>query len=325
MAITSSTLKFDRQFEVPILLLGFNRPEECRQIISSLREVGAKYVYFSVDGPRIDSEADISKVEMVRNLKDLFDWGCDLHIRFLSENLGCKLAISSGITWFFENVEEGIILEDDCLPNQDFFYFCEKMLTKYRYSENIMHISGSSYLPSNIVHRTNHYFSALHDVWGWATWKRAWDLFEIDIEYPDTKSERLLLNKYFKSKKVARWFHRYLEDSKSPTCSLWSTYWVFAIISKNALGVTPVVNLVRNIGFDGQATHGTNDSFQLYNQYLLKKLPELPDPVEVSAARDLDKIRFKLIQQTDPALKFFNSAINRIRRIPNKIARFLKP
>ena len=325
MTMTNSGEVLGSTFEVPVLILAFNRPEECRKVISVLREVGAKNVYFSVDGPRLNSDADIAKVEMVRQLQELFDWGCDLHIRFLNENLGCKLAISSGISWFFDNVDEGIILEDDCLPNQDFFHFCERMLTNYRYSENIMHISGTSYLPSNIEFSTNHYFSALHDVWGWATWKRAWDYFNIDIEYPDEKSEYELLNNYFGSRKVSKWFHRYLEDSKSPTCTLWSTYWSYALIVRNALSVAPVVNLVSNIGFAREATHGSDTSFQLYNQFPRKSLPELPDPIEIRVSQNLDRIRFRMIQRTDPALKFLGSTRSRIRRIPSKISRLLDP
>ena len=310
-------------FEVPVLLLGFNRPEECRQVILSLRDIGAKKVYFSVDGPRLNSAADIPKVEMVRQLKNLFDWGCELHVRFLSENLGCKLAISSGVSWFFENVDEGIILEDDCLPNKDFYYFCERMLDKYRYSDDVMHISGTSYLPSDIGYPNNHYFSALHDVWGWATWKRAWDYFSIDIEYPDKTSEEKLLNNYFESTKVANWFHQYLEDSKSPTCTLWSTYWSYALITRNALCVAPIVNLVRNIGFEREATHGTDKSFQLYNTFPLKSLPELPDPSEIKVSRELDRARFHLIKKTDPSLKFLGGIRIRIKRIPRKILRLL--
>lgn len=322
MTMTNRKTNLDSSFEVPVLLLGFNRPEECRQVILSLREVGAKKVYFNVDGPRTNSHSDIQKVEKVRQLSNLFDWDCELHIRFLNENLGCKLAISSGISWFFENVDEGIILEDDCLPNRDFYYFCERMLEKYRSSYNVMHISGTSYLPSNIEYRTNHYFSAIHDVWGWATWKRAWDHFSINIEYLDKKSEEELLNNYFGSKKVANWFHGYLENSKSTTCTLWSTYWSFALITRNALSVAPIVNLVRNIGFQSEATHGTDKSFQLYNVFPLKSLSNLPDPLDISVSRDLDRARFRLIKKTDPALKFLGVLRVRMKRVPRKISQF---
>lgn len=323
MQIASGTPNSVVGFEVPILLLGFNRPEECQRVIASLREVRAKNVYFSVDGPRPNSQADITKVETVKALKELFDWGCELHVRFLDENLGCKLAISSGISWFFENVEEGIILEDDCLPNKDFFYFCKRMLEKYRYTENIMHISGTSYLPSNRNYKTNHYFSALHEVWGWATWKRAWNYFEINIQYSDKKSEFQLLHDYFRSSKVAKWFQRYLEDSKSPTCSLWSTYWSYSLIIRNAVSVAPIVNLVSNIGFDRMATHGTSKSFQLYNHFPAESLPNLPDPQKIEVSRSLDEIRFRLIRKTDPSLRYFGKARSKIRRAPNKILRVL--
>ena len=323
MPMTNRDTNVGAGFEVPVLLLGFNRPEECRQVILSLREIGAKKVYFSVDGARLNSDSDIPKVEMVRQLRKLFDWECELHVRFLNENLGCKLAISSGVSWFFENVDQGIVLEDDCLPNRDFYYFCERMLDKYRFDDEVMHISGTSYLPSDIDYGNNHYFSALHDVWGWATWKRAWNYFSIDLEYSDKKSEKTLLKNYFGSKKVANWFHRYLEDSKSPTCTLWSTYWSYTLITRNALCVAPVVNLVRNIGFESKATHGTDKSFQHYNAFPLRSLPNFPDPLEIKVSRDLDRARFRLIKKTDPALKFLGVIRIRIKRISGKILRLL--
>lgn len=321
MSSGSKDAQLESGFHVPILLLGFNRPEECLQVISALREIGAKKIYFSVDGPRLNSDSDSLKVEMVRQLQSQFDWGCELKTRFLDENLGCKLAISSGISWFFENVDEGIILEDDCVPNMDFFIFCERMLEKYRSSDKVMHISGTSYLPSSKDHSSNHYFSTLHDVWGWATWKSAWDYFTINIKYPDKESEDKILINYFGSKKVAKWFHRYLEDSKSPNCTLWSTYWSYALITKNALSVAPVVNLVQNIGFREGASHGSDDSFKLYNTFPMKSLPDFPDPLEIEISRNLDSARFRLIKKTDPALRTLGILRARSARIPGKIFR----
>ncbi len=308
-------------FEVPVLILGFNRPEDCRKVIQELRKIKAKEVFFSVDGPRPGSVTDPDRVRAVQELTSLFDWDCNLHVRFLNENLGCKLAISTGITWFFENVEEGIILEDDCVPNRDFFQFCRRMLSKYRDNENVMHISGTSYLPKHSNPDYNHYFSSLHEVWGWATWKRAWKHFDLNIKYLEPSKEFSLLRNYFGSRLVAKWFQRYIEDSKSPTCTLWSTYWSYAIIERGALSITPCVNLVQNIGFQENATHGDHDSFKLYNDYKVERLPELPDPLTISVDRHLDSLRFKVIKKTDPSLRFLAGTRTRVQRIPRKVQR----
>jgi GR25 family glycosyltransferase involved in LPS biosynthesis len=311
-------------FDVPVLILGFNRPEDCRKVIQELRKIKAKEVFFSVDGPRHGSVTDPDRVREVQELSSLFDWDCNLHVRFLKENLGCKLAISTGITWFFENVEEGIILEDDCVPSHDFFQFCRRMLSKYRDVERVMHISGTSYLPKHSNPNHNHYFSSLHEVWGWATWKRAWKHFNLDIEYLEKAEELTLLRNYFGSRSVARWFQRYVDDSKSPTCTLWSTYWSYSIIERDALSITPCVNLVQNIGFQENATHGDHDSFRLYNAYKVGKLPQLPDPPTISVDRHLDSLRFKVIKKTDPSLKFLGAARIRIKRIPSKVQKFFR-
>lgn len=311
-------------FEVPVLLHGFNRPLEFCQFILSLREISAKNVYFSLDERRFNSNSDNLKVAMVRQLKILFNWECELHPRFLNENLGCKLAISTCISWFFENVNEGIILKDDSLLNKDFDFFCELMFDRNRYSDDTIYISGTPFVPIGIVYRNNGFFSALQDFWGWAIWKRARSFFNIYIEYHDKNSETEILNNYFGSKKLSRWFHRYFEDSKSSTYTLFSTYRTFSLITRKALSIDLRINLVTNIGFKKEVTHGKDKSFQLYNTFHRESLPNLPDHLEIQVFRNLDRAGFLLIRSTDPELNILGIIRIRIKRISREFLRFLQ-
>ena len=121
----------DASFDVPILVLAFNRPERLRGLIARLREVRPAFLFLSVDGPRQNNESDERLVAEVHKLVADIDWPCDVHTNFRSENLGCGKAVSTGIDWFFQHVDSGIILEDDILPNADFFTFCRQLLTRY--------------------------------------------------------------------------------------------------------------------------------------------------------------------------------------------------
>lgn len=290
-------------FSTPVLLLGFNRTQGLELIIQELRTINAKRIFFSVDGPRLNNPGDEEAVEAVRNLRCLIDWDCQLEVRFLEDNLGCKLAVSSAIDWFFDLIPSGIILEDDCVPVQDFFYFCEKMLKLYENNPHIMHISGSCYSDAAKNVQFNHYFSSLTDVWGWATWKHAWDYFE--LEMPSWSKAKALdtFSAYFKSEEVANWFYKYYYGALDSKASVWATQWGFAIIKNRGLSVVPTSNLVKNIGFNSQSTHATNKSFSAYSNYSTESLKRLPNPKVIEIDYDLDNSRFAMIKRTDPIFR----------------------
>src|SRR6185503_8669515 len=173
-------------FDVPILLLVFNRPETTKRVFERIREIKPSKLFVAADGYRPEKEGEKEKCEEVRNLvMNSIDWPCEVKSLFRNSNLGCGPAVSEGITWFFEHVEEGIILEDDILPSRSFFGFAKELLKLYRNDESVWHIGGNSYNPYKM--KADYYFSAYPHIWGWATWRRAWNNYRYELDDIDHK------------------------------------------------------------------------------------------------------------------------------------------
>lgn len=289
----------------PVLVIAFNRAGSTRQVIQALIDSGVQEIYFAVDGPREFSIEDKIRVAEVRNLVLEFGEAIQFHTLIRPSNLGCRLAVTEAITWFFSQVDRGIILEDDCVPSSDFIVFSSRMLEKYKENESIMHVGGSSYLGDGNNYPYNHYFTSFHEVWGWATWGRAWKHFQIDPGSTSEEENSLLLN-HFKSKKITKWFMGYLEQARTTAPSVWSTQWSLSIIKNHGIAVNPINNLVSNIGFNSDSTHGSNDSFRHYNSFQVSALSSLPDPEVIKINYRLDKRRFAVIRRTDPSLFLWN-------------------
>ena len=168
-------------FETPVLLLFFNRPDLGKMQINKLREVKAKRIYVSVDGKRDGVNSDIELVDSCCRLVDEIDWSCQVKTRFSNVNFGCGHGVVKAIDWFFENEKEGIILEDDCFPSNQFFDFCQKSLKKYRESEKVLLISGDRSSISSHLKKNQCYFTKYSPIWGWATWRTTWEQFQLDI------------------------------------------------------------------------------------------------------------------------------------------------
>jgi hypothetical protein len=156
----------------PILFIIFNRPESTSEVFDVIKKHKPHNLFLAADGPRGSKEGEANLCELTRKLVlENIDWDCNLTTLFRDENLGCKVAVSTAITWFFNNVEQGIILEDDCVPSTTFFSFCEAMLNKYRNDESVMHIGGTNFLDDKIAIHDSYYFSKMVHIWGWATWR----------------------------------------------------------------------------------------------------------------------------------------------------------
>lgn len=317
------------RIDTPILLLGYNRPDNMRKLIEALRPMKPTRIYMSVDGPKIHKEADQAKVLATQELRSEIDWDCHVETRFLDINYGCKIAISSAIDWLFEHEECGIILEDDCIPTQEFIIFAARMLSKYEQQEQVMHISGNSFFPNDPDYEFNHYFSKLFNVWGWATWKRAWDKFEFNSQDDLTINANKLISNYYQNRTLSNWFLRYYRESLSQKASAWSPHWVFSVIRNGGLAVTPMANLVKNIGFTYDSTHASSKSFQAFNDFKIGGLPNLSDPKNIVVEDFLDRFRFKVIRKTDPNLFFLRrlklSVLPKVYRVlPNRMKTAVK-
>jgi len=251
----------------PVLFLIYNRPEYTEKVYESIRKVRPSKLFVHADGPKRDKQEDVELCERTREIVNNVDWDCEVKTLFRDENLGCKLSVSSGITWFFKNVDEGIILEDDCLPNKSFFLYCEKLLNRYRNHENIMMISGSN--PATLIDiDADYFFSHFYHIWGWATWKRAWEKFDIKISDWLKFRNNDFLEKRFPNNANNRTFVKQMFDQiYGKKSSVWGVQWTYTCLVNNGYAILPKNNLISNIGFIG--THKMN------NEQLMLRIKEI--------------------------------------------------
>jgi len=248
--------------KVPVLFLIFNRPGTTQQVFNEIRKAQPSQLFVAADGPRKDRHADYELCKKTREIIQQVDWDCEVFTRFQDENLGCKRAVSSAINWFFSIVEEGIILEDDCIPDQSFFPFCQELLEKYRHDERIMMISGDNFQFGKKRTNYSYYFSKYFHVWGWATWRRAWKHYDIYMKsWPEIKQGGWLKD-ILKDNHAEKFWENIFENTYHGKINTWDYQWIFSCWIQNGISILPNVNLVKNIGFDGNATHTKNKNKQ---------------------------------------------------------------
>lgn len=260
--------------EVSVLLITFNRPDTTQKVFDAIKEAKPKDLFIFNDGPRAANDQDIKAREKIKAIINQVDWKCDLHTNFPDRNMGCGFGVTSAISWAFEYVDTLIILEDDCVPLQSFFKFCEYCLDKYYSSKRVMQISGNNYTEDNNFTTDDYLFSKFGHIWGWATWKRAWEEFDFDMkEWPEFKKNGYL-NMIFKSQKEREYYSRlfdlYYENRTKP----WGYRWMFAKIKNEGLSIIPKYNLIHNIGLGG--THNkrkVNYRINLQDDFIVSNEP----------------------------------------------------
>jgi len=250
----------------PVLVLAFNRPDHLSTLLDRLRTVRPESVYLAVDGPRASRPGEDARVQECRNLAQAIDWPCDVQTLFQDSNLGCGRGVSTAITWFFRHVDRGIILEDDVIPAPSFFGFCEELLDRYQDDDRVLAINGCSAVPSEHVStpEASYRFSRIPLVWGWATWRRNWDLYRFDLRgwYHDL-GPRALLRAVSYSPSDALYWATEFELTARGAVDTWDWQWMATGMRTGKLTATPNRNLVENIGFDSSATHTTAGSSPL--------------------------------------------------------------
>jgi hypothetical protein len=242
------------KLKTPVLFLVFNRLDTTKKVFAEIRKAKPQKLFIASDGARKNKPEEKEVVEKVRKyVLDNIDWPCKVKTLFRKKNIGCKYAVSGAIDWFFKNVEQGIILEDDCLPSQSFFRFCEELLERYKEDERIMSISGYNPLDKFDV-KESYLFSKYFYCWGWATWRRAWDKNDLELKkYKEVKNklksflpgffERIIYQKRFK-------------DNITQRTNSWAISYLFTHIINKTLCIVPKENLVENLGFsDTKSTH----------------------------------------------------------------------
>jgi len=251
--------------ETAVLLLVFNRPETTAQVFAAIRQVKPKRLYIAADGQRELHPEDQEKVALVRKIIDNIDWPCSVRKKLRKENAGCKYGVSDAINWFFENEEEGIILEDDTLPDPRFFRYAEKALNHARDNENIGAVCGYNILGANP--RGKPFLSVYPHIWGWATWRRVWREYQVDIEIEEKEMKRIIED-HTKNRKVAETLGKIGTLNQQGRFNSWDFQLAFLLCRRKMLSIFPPVNLIHNIGFGTDATHTVNGvSAPLYHHY----------------------------------------------------------
>jgi hypothetical protein len=248
-------------FETPILFLVFNRPDVTAKVFEQIRFIQPKQLFIAADGPRQNFADDDMLCGQTRNLiLDNITWPCEVKTLMRETNLGCKIAVSSAITWFFTQVEEGIILEDDTLPNQSFFKFCQRLLIKYRTDDSIFHISGNNFQLS-MIGDGSYYLSKLPHIWGWASWRRAWKNYDVDLKTFDQNDEV----DYFQNEEINLFWKQTFTTVKANLLDTWDYQWVYTVFTKKGFVLQPQFNMVKNIGFDERSKRTSSPNNFLAN------------------------------------------------------------
>lgn len=239
----------------PVVLIVFNRPETTARVFAAIREARPQQLLVVADGPRANRPDDALKCTEVRAIVEQVDWPCEVARNYSETNLGCKMRVSSGLDWVFSQVEEAIILEDDCLPDASFFPFCQDLLSTYRNDERVMMVCGANLLGRWKDDRQSYHFANYDWVWGWASWRRAWRQYDVTMsQWKDigcrNRIRQLLQNKDFFAMREKAFQQAY--DNRVDT---WDYQWSFARLFNEGLAIVPSINLVKNIGYGRDATH----------------------------------------------------------------------
>lgn len=242
----------------------FNRPDYTERSFQIIREQKPKQLFIIADGPRAGNKEDILSCDQVRQIVERIDWPCKVDRNYSNINLGCRERVNSGLDWVFNHVESAIIIEDDCLPNQDFFMFCETMLNYYHDDSRIWAITGNNFQDKNQRGDGTYYFSIFNHIWGWATWRRAWFQNDKKMDFwPLWKNSKQWIQLWANCRDRKYW-ERSFELAHKRRIDTWDFGWMANVWYHNGLTATPNKNLVTNIGFGERATHTKNSDSEFY-------------------------------------------------------------
>ena len=279
-------------YNIPILFVFFNRLEIAVESFEQIRKVKPSRLYLASDGPRHQKAGENVKVETVRKvILDLIDWECEVKTLFQKRNLGCGLGVKTAIDWLFDAEEEGIVLEDDCIPQDSFFTYMTKLLKRYRKDNRIGMISGMNHFKEKRSD-DSYFFSTYKSCWGWATWRRAWKNMDLNMNWRDSAAEfDILKNMGFEGKDLEYWKYRLkLIDAKD--VSAWDWQWYFSLSAQNQLSIFPKVSLISNIGFTEEATHTSSSAKDAYFATGEMKFP-MQHPKYIVPSNSFDKAYYK--------------------------------
>ena len=285
----------DFQLTTPVAFLIFNRPDTTARVFEAIRQAKPPKLLVVADGPRPDRPDDVEKCKAARAIIDGVDWDCEVLTNYSDANLGCKNRVSSGLDWVFETVEEAIILEDDCLPHSSFFRFCEELLDYYRHDKRIMAISGDNFQFRRRHTEYSYYFSRYTHIWGWASWRRAWQYYDVKMKLWEEIRDGDWLKSILEETKVVKYWTKIFQTAYDDKIDTWDYPWTFACWIQNGLTILPNVNLVSNIGFGEDATHTSSSKSRVANLGVQEMNFPLEHPLFVIRHKQADDFTHKHI------------------------------
>jgi len=239
-----------------VAFLIFNRRETTAQVFAAIRAAQPSKLLVVADGPRPGRPGEEQECKATRAVIEQVDWPCEVQTNYAKVNLGCRQRVSSGLDWVFSQIEEAIILEDDCLPHPSFFRFCEHLLERYREDERVMMIGGTNYLHNRLKVEESYVFSRYFSIWGWASWRRAWSRYDITMkEWPRLKKQEQL-KAFYAQPYMRRFVTSTFDATYRERINTWDVQWFYSCLFNNGLSIIPRVNLVSNIGTLGAHSAG---------------------------------------------------------------------
>jgi hypothetical protein len=300
-------------FNVPVLLIIFNRMDTALQVLKKIREVKPSVMYLFCDAPRAGNSQEAVQVKQTREeILAGIDWDCQLHIRFLENNLGLKYAVGSAVSWMFEKEERGVIFEHDCLPHSSFFSFCEELLEYYKNDDRVYQISGNNFLFDKVIFNESYAFSRHNHIWGFATWRRAWEHYDSNMEGFEDFLSKEYCKELIPDKRIRNEYIRILKNVKCGLVETWDYQWFFSMWKNNGLGVVPKVNLVSNIGYGKLAINTFNEDHILAN-IPTHNIGKIIHPQRVEILKEAEQEYLKRV---------FPPLITRIRIVSNLLKKF---
>jgi len=244
----------------PVAFLIFNRPDTTKKVFEEIRKAEPERLFVIADGARQTVERDKELCELARKNTENIDWDCKVTRDYAIENYGLRKRVESGLTQMFESVDEAIILEDDCVPHQSFFPFCQELLERYQVDKKVMMISGDNFFSELRNKGHSYYFSSFSPIWGWATWKRAWRLYDDGMNDLNDLKEGDFLNNILQDDASVKYFRTIFQEVFEDKINSWAYRWLYSMLRKDGLSIVPSKNLVTNIGFGTEATNTKSKS-----------------------------------------------------------------
>ena len=301
--------------ETPVAFLIFNRPDTTEKVFAAIRKARPSKLLVVADGPRSDRPGEAEKCRATRAIIDRVDWDCEVSSNYSNINLGCKARISSGLDWVFEQVESAIILEDDCLPDPSFFPFCEKLLEYYREDERIMVISGDNFQFGRKRTSYSYYCSRYTHCWGWATWKRAWQYYDLEMKLWQEIRDNNWLESILETPQAIKYWQQIFQATYEGRINSWAYRWTFACWLQHGLTILPNVNLVSNIGYGSEGTHTTTGN----NPFANIPTEQMQLPLQHPPFIIRDALADEFTQKTLFNNSVFKRVIKKARKVLHKI------